>query len=46
MKESVTADIFSISNMPEICIVDYQSKFPFIKQVKGFSTDNLVKHFM
>ena len=32
---------FTINNNFYLCIVDYHSKFPVIKQVKGFSKDNL-----
>ena len=38
--ESV-GDIFTINNM-YLCDVDYHSKFPVMKQVEEFITDNLV----
>ena len=42
--ESVTADIFSINIKHYLFIVDDNSKFPVINQVKVFSTYNLIKH--
>ena len=42
--ESVRADIGSINKKHYLCIVDYQSKFPVIKQVEDLSPDNLIKH--
>ena len=42
MWESVGADIFTITNKQYLCIVDYQSKFPMIKQVKAFSADKII----
>ena len=36
-------DIFTISKKYYLCIVDSHCKFPVIKQVEGFSTDNLMK---
>ena len=41
--ESLKADIFTIDNEHYVCIVDYNNKFPVIKQVEGFNTDNLIK---
>ena len=40
--ECVTADIFTINNKHYPCIVDFHSKFLAVKQVKGFSADNLI----
>ena len=42
--ESVRSDIFTINSKHYICNVDYCSKFPVVKQVKGFSADNLIKN--
>ena len=42
--ESVGADIFTIHNRQYVCIVDYHNKFSILKQVEGFSADNLIKH--
>ena len=44
--ECVRTDIFSINNMHYLFTVDYHRKFPVIKQVKGFSADNLIKTHM
>ena len=41
--ESVRAGIFSTNNNHYLCTKDYQIKFPTIKQVERFSTDNLIK---
>ena len=41
--ESIRADIFNTNNRHYFCIVDYHSKFPVIKQMKGFSTDNVIQ---
>ena len=41
--ESVRADIFTINNKCYHCIVDYHSNFLVIKQVEGFSADNLIQ---
>ena len=40
--ECVEADVFTINNKHYLCILDYHSKFPVVKQVEGFSTDNLI----
>ena len=42
--ETVCNDILTINDMHYLCTVDYHSKFPVIKQIVGFSADNLVKH--
>ena len=42
--ESVKADIFTINNKHYLCIADYHSRFSNVKQVEGFSADNLMKH--
>ena len=42
--EAVRTAIFTINSTHYLCTVDYNSKFPAIKQVEGFSTDNLTKH--
>ena len=41
--EFVGADIFSINNKNCICIGDYHSKCPVIKQLECLSTNNLMK---
>ena len=41
--ECVRAGIFRIYNKNCFCIVDYHSKFPVMKWMEGFSTDNLIK---
>ena len=41
--ESVGAHIFTSNNKHYLCFVDYHSKFPVIKQVEGFSADNIIK---
>ena len=41
--ESVRAGSFSINNKEYLCTVDYHSKFLVIKQLQGFSADNLTK---
>ena len=43
--ESIGTDIFTINRKHYLCTVDYHSKFPVMKQVVGFSTDNLIKLF-
>ena len=40
--ECVGADIFT-KNKHILCIVDYHSKFPLIKQAKEHKADNLIK---
>ena len=35
---------FVSNNKHYLCIVDHHSRFPVIKQVKDFGTDNLMKH--
>ena len=40
-REYVGADKFTINNNYYLCAVDYHSRFPVIKQAKGFSTHNL-----
>ena len=41
--ETVGADISTINNKHYLCIVEYHSKFPVMKQVEGFRPDNLIK---
>ena len=41
--ETVGADVFTLSNKYILCTVDYHSKFQVIKQIAGFSADNLIK---
>ena len=36
-------EIFTINNKHYLYIVDYHSKFPVIKQIEGFSKDNLIE---
>ena len=43
MCESVGTDIFMIDKKHYLSTIDYHSKFPVIKQVEGFNTDNLIK---
>ena len=35
-------DVFHFINKNYLCIVDYHSKFPVIKRLKGLSTENLI----
>ena len=42
-QECVGAEIFIMSNKNYLCIVENHSKFPIIKQVKGYSVDNLIR---
>ena len=44
--ESLGAELFTVDNRHYLCIVHYHSKFPVIKQVGGFNTDNLIKTCM
>ena len=37
----VGADIFHFNNKNYLCIVDYNSKFPTVKRLKGLSAENL-----
>ena len=39
--ELLGADIFHFNNKNYLCIVDYHSKFPVVKRLEGFSTENL-----
>ena len=41
--EVVGTSIFIISNEHLLCIVDYYSKFPVVKKVKGMSAKDLVQ---
>ena len=41
--ESLGAAIIAIYNKHYLCIVDYHRKFPIVKQVEGFSKDDLIK---
>ena len=41
--EAVGADIFTINNKHYLCIVDYHSEFPVVKQMAVFSADNIIK---
>ena len=41
--ESVGAEVFSINNKHYLCIADYHITSLMIKQVEGFTTDNLIK---
>ena len=43
VKESAGTDMFTINNKNYLCILDYLSQFPVVKQVEGFSADNLTK---
>ena len=43
--EFVRADIFTVNNKHFLCIVDYHIKFPIVKQVEGFTADNLMKTY-
>ena len=43
--ESLRADIFTINKKHYLCIVDYHSKFPTVKQLVGFTTDKLIETF-
>ena len=43
--EYVGVDIFPINNKHFLCIVDYYSKFPVMKQVELFSTDNVIQTY-
>ena len=38
--EVVGADVFVINNKTHLCIVDYHSKFPIVKNVNSLSADN------
>ena len=40
-REVVGADIFHFNNKNCLCIIDYNSKFPIIKRLKGLSAKNL-----
>ena len=40
---NLEADIFAVNIKPYICVVNCHRKFPVVKQVEGFSTDNLIK---
>ena len=39
--EVVEADAFHYNNKNYLCIVDYNSKFPIVKRLKGLSAKNL-----
>ena len=41
--EVVGPDIFSIKNNMLLSIVDYDSKFFIVKNIDGFSADDLIK---
>ena len=41
--EYVGADIITINNKHYLCILDYHSRFLVIKNVEGFSVDNIIK---
>ena len=41
--EWVGGGILSINNKYDVCIVEYYSRFPVMKQIEGFTTDNLIK---
>ena len=41
--EFMEDDIFTINNKHYLCIVDYHSKFPCIKQEEGVSVDTQIK---
>ena len=43
LSESVRAGMFSINNKHYLCIANYHSTFPIIKQVVGLSADNVIK---
>ena len=36
------ADVFYFSNKNYLCVVDYNSKFPIIKRLKGLLVENLI----
>ena len=40
---SCSADIFTINSKHNLCLKDYHSQFPVVKQVEGFSADNPIK---
>ena len=40
--EVIGADIFHFNNKNYLCIVDYNSKFPIIKRLEGFSAESLI----
>ena len=44
LQEFVGSDVFNINNKYFLCIVDYHSKIPIVKQVEEFSTDKLIKN--
>ena len=41
--ESVGTDILTNNNKHYLCIVDYHSKFPAVKQMERFSADHQIK---
>ena len=41
--EVVGADIFSINNNAQLCIVDCYSKFPIVKKSDGLSANKLIR---
>ena len=40
----VGVHIFTVNKKHYLCLVYYNSKFLFIKQVEGFRVDNLIKY--
>ena len=40
--EAVGADVYTVNDKNYLCVVDYHTKFPMIKQIVGFSVENRV----
>ena len=41
--EVICVDIFTIKNSTVLCIVDYYSKFPIVKNADGLLADHLIR---
>ena len=40
--EAVGADVFHFNNINNICVVNYNSKFPIIQKLQGLSAEHLI----
>ena len=43
--DMVGADMFTLNDKHNLCIVDYHSKFPIIKKTKYLSADSIILTF-
>ena len=41
----IGVDTFQLNKKNYLCVIDYHSKFPIVKKIKGLSADSLISTF-